>query len=246
MPLPNMPQPHDNWAQYYDFVYQKTYGRFYESMTESTLSYLSQILPKGTILDYGAGTGRLSFPLQEMGYDVIAVEKSTEMAIVINEKALQNGIQFPVHSCSISDYRGPSGDMALCVFTVLSYSITEEELFNNLSNVYKHLNPNGYFFFDLPNAVFFQQQNLANIISTNFNRYISLTPTEINQIYLYEENCSGTIANINFAYEDTFEIRNWNLNYVGQLLQEIGFQEVNTEFNRLMSSGSTYKLYQKL
>lgn len=58
-----MKQPHDNWGTYYDFVYEQTFGSFYNNLTTETLNVINQILPKGTILDFGAGTGRLSFPL---------------------------------------------------------------------------------------------------------------------------------------------------------------------------------------
>ena len=51
-------QAHDSWAQYYDFVYQKTYGEFYDRFNQLTLQTIQKILPyKGSILDLGAGTG---------------------------------------------------------------------------------------------------------------------------------------------------------------------------------------------
>jgi len=54
-----MEQPHDNWATYYDFVYEKTFGSLYSNLTFETLKAINQILVNGTILDLGAGTGRL-------------------------------------------------------------------------------------------------------------------------------------------------------------------------------------------
>lgn len=75
-----MKQPHDNWGTYYGFVYEQTFGSFYSNLITETLNVINQILTQGPILDFGAGTGRLSFPLAEQGYNVIAVEKSIGVA----------------------------------------------------------------------------------------------------------------------------------------------------------------------
>ena len=66
-----MTQAHDNWGSLYDHVYEQTYGDFYRDLTVETLDQINQILPSGTIIDYGAGTGRLSIPLSNQGFKVI-------------------------------------------------------------------------------------------------------------------------------------------------------------------------------
>jgi len=45
-----MKQPHDNWAKYYDLVYERTFGSFYHSFTEITLNKVSEIIEKVTII----------------------------------------------------------------------------------------------------------------------------------------------------------------------------------------------------
>ena len=49
-----MNQPHDNWGEYYDFVYEQTFGGYYDALTEETLNVIKQILPDATIIDFGA------------------------------------------------------------------------------------------------------------------------------------------------------------------------------------------------
>ena len=66
-----MIQAHDNWGSLYDYVYEQTYGDFYRDLTVETVDQINQILPSGTIIDYGAGTGRLSIPLSNQGSKVI-------------------------------------------------------------------------------------------------------------------------------------------------------------------------------
>ena len=54
------PEAHDNWAEYYDYVYERTYGPAYTQFNNLTINAIKGILgPKRSILDFGAGTGRL-------------------------------------------------------------------------------------------------------------------------------------------------------------------------------------------
>ena len=170
-----MKQPHDNWATYYDFVYEQTFGSLYNNLTTETINTINEILPNGTIIDFGAGTGRLSFPLIEQGYSVIAVEKSKGMVNEFKRKANNCNFDVKIHKCSISDYENGKANLAITLFTVLSYSISEDELSKNIKNICKHINSNGYFFFDLPNAVFFNTGRLINIQTANLNRVAELT-----------------------------------------------------------------------
>jgi 16S rRNA A1518/A1519 N6-dimethyltransferase RsmA/KsgA/DIM1 with predicted DNA glycosylase/AP lyase activity len=117
---------------YYDFVYEQTFGSLYHTLATYTLNVINQILPTGTILDFGAGTGRLTIPLLEAGYHVIAVEKSRGMIGELLRKAKEKNLQPNIHPCSISEYENGKADMALALFTVLSYSITEDELSKNI------------------------------------------------------------------------------------------------------------------
>ena len=143
-------QPHDNWATFYDFVYEKTFGDFYNNLTVQTLKAIKDILPNGKIIDYGAGTGRLTIPLKTDGYNTIAVEKSLGMVEELKNKCKVLNLDLPIHNCTISEYNSANADMALALFTVLSYSINEDQLTSSINNICKHLSPNAFFFFDLP------------------------------------------------------------------------------------------------
>ena len=240
-----MKQPHDNWGTYYDFVYEQTFGSFYNNLTTETLNVINQIMPKGTILDFGAGTGRLSFPLTEQGYSVIAVEKSNGMVEEFKRKANNSNLEVQIHNCSISDYQNGNSNLAIALFTVLSYSITEDELSKNIKNICEHIREKGYFFFDLPNTVFFNAGRLTNIQSANFKRVVELTSNNENDIYTYKEICSGVYNEQEFSYEDEFKIRYWALSTLNNLLNENGFKDSGKTFSQFNSTGSTYKLYQR-
>ena len=58
--------PHDSWAKFYDFVYESHFGLLYNHFTSITLQEIEKITKQNqTILDLGAGTGRLSIQLAQ-------------------------------------------------------------------------------------------------------------------------------------------------------------------------------------
>lgn len=240
-----MKQPHDNWGTYYDFVYECTFGSFYSNLTKETLNGVNQILPTGTILDFGAGTGRLSLPLAEQGYKLIAIEKSIGMVEEFKRKLDGQNSAIEIHKCSISEYENGTADLAIALFTVLSYSITEDELSKNIENICKHINQGGYFFFDLPNTVFFNAGRLTNIDTNTFRRLVELTSNNENDIYTYKEQCSGIFNGQEFSYEDDFKIRYWEISTLDELLCKNGFKDTLKSFPQFNSTGSTYKLYKR-
>jgi len=241
-----MTNAHDNWGSFYDYVYEQTYGGFYRDLTVETLYQINHILPSGTIIDYGAGTGRLSIPLSNQGYKVIAVEKSIGMFDDLKRKL--DGIKHAIelHQCSISEYRNGFGDLAIALFTVFSYSITEDELSTNVKNVGKHLKSKGYFFFDLPDSVFFARESLINMESRTFKRKVDLIRNTEKDVYTYREQCSGVLNNQEFSYTDEFKIRYWELSALNKLLNENGLMDTLKTFPEFNMTGSTYKLYQKI
>lgn len=239
-----MKQAHDNWATFYDFVYEKTFGSFYYDLTAETLILINDILPNGSIIDFGAGTGRLSFPLLKEGYSVVAVEKSKGMVEEFKRKRDHLNLDLEIHHCSISDYKSIKADLALAMFTVLNYSITEEELSANIENICKHLNLNGYFLFDIPSLELLDEEYLTNVQSEHFNRIVELININ-DDIYTYKEASNGIFKNEKFNYKDEFSIRYWSLYVLDNLLKDHELYDTQKDFSYFNSTGSTYKLYQK-
>lgn len=241
------PQPHDSWAKFYDHIYDQTYGQIYHGLTDITLKDISGILSSGgSIIDFGAGTGRLAVPLKKQGYDVTAIEISAGMVNVLQGKVKELGLELPIHNCSISHYAGSAADLALCLFTVLSYATTERELSGILDNIYNHLSPGGFFFFDLPNATFFHRNTLIEQKSADFSRTVKINPSNSENIYIYNESCSGNWKGQKFNINDELFIRYWESSRIDHHLKELGFFKKERPFSHYNSTGSTYHLYQKL
>lgn len=240
-----MSLPHDHWGNCYDCVYEQTYGAFYHHFTSETVNVVGRILTSGTILDFGAGTGRLSIPLAEKGYRMIAVDQSVGMINAFRSKIVDQNYNIEIHPCSILDYQGENADLAMAVFTVLSYITSEAELSKNIENICKHIKSNGFFLFDLPNPVFFENHTLVNKEKDNFRRHVVLMNTEAENIYTYKESCQCLCHGQRCDYEDEFKIRYWEMDTLDQFLRGQGFKDTEKSFPQFGSTGSTYKLYKR-
>ena len=237
--------PHESWFKYYDYVNETAFGSVYDVFNEASLRTIQGIVPTGsTILDFGAGTGRLSLPLCDLGYKPVAVERSQGMMSVLQDKMRSQGKDFPVYNSSIAEYQGDEkGDLALAVFTVLDYITEDEEMRASIANISAHLKDGGYFMFDLAGAHFFNDFDEEQV--EGIYRHTSIRKTSQPNVFLYSEDCTGTINGEDFKYSDSFNLRNWKSEELNAMLNEVGLFDTDNELAELNRFGSTYKLYRK-
>jgi 2-polyprenyl-3-methyl-5-hydroxy-6-metoxy-1,4-benzoquinol methylase len=140
-------KPHDNSARFYDCIYQRRFGEGLNQLTQANLRQIQQLVPGGKILDFGAGTGRLSIPLAKLGYEVEAIDISQAMLDVLIEKAARENLIIQTAQDIVNtDW---SKDMVIAVFTVFAYILEDLEMESTLKLIYDSLKPGGYFMFDL-------------------------------------------------------------------------------------------------
>ena len=126
-------------AKYYDFLLGDKEAFNY------WLKYIEEVSFK-SCLELASGSGVLAGILKEKGYDIIASDISKEMKEVSKanydgEYLLLNMIDFNLNK---------KFDLILCVCDSLNY-LYENELSLMFKSVYKHLNSNGRFIFDMHN-----------------------------------------------------------------------------------------------
>lgn len=235
-------RPHSSWAEVYDIVYQHSFGDFYARLTDATVEVIaSKVPPPAKIVDFGAGTGRLSIPLSRNGYDVTAIEPCQEMLIQLRRKDLDNLIT--TVCARMEDFRDEGKfDVALCVFTVISYLLDEESLKKALSAAYGALNHNGMLLIDIPSRMIFQSYSRKDDVH---QRFVSVTE-ENEDIYRYQEELTvRESSGKESTYSDEFKIRYWPSDYVSNILVTIGFALEADLTDHFSGTGSHYWIMKK-
>jgi len=100
-----MTTPHANWAQYYDFAYENTYGDVYRGLTDAALEQVRVMgSPCRGVADVGAGTGRLAIPLAQMGYQVTAVDSRQKVLGILRSKAEKANVCMETSCCTTQSF----------------------------------------------------------------------------------------------------------------------------------------------
>jgi 2-polyprenyl-3-methyl-5-hydroxy-6-metoxy-1,4-benzoquinol methylase len=94
-------------------------GSSIERLTDLTIQEIGCIVsPPASIVDFGAGTGRLSIPLAGAGYQVTAVEPSGPMLDQLRKAPAS--LDITSIKSTMQDFSTEARfDLAICVFTVV-------------------------------------------------------------------------------------------------------------------------------
>ncbi len=231
--------PHDGSFEVYDEIYERTFGDFYEDFTARTLDLVRRYAGRGArILDLGAGTGRLAVPLARDGFAVTAVEPCPGMLGVLERKAERDGLQIELANVPMADFRGDGRfDVALCVFTVVSYILDEESLERSFRAVRQSLRTGGRFLLDVPASEVFQS---TTVRKARIRRSVTISPRGDGVFSFSDE---GTLIDGGLERHfgpESFDIRSWTVDQVAQAVHRAGFQGWDDVTDGLASSGAEY------
>lgn len=134
-----------------------------------------------SVLDMGCGTGGHALPLARRGYQVWGVDRSPEMITIAREKAHAAGLTTCTHFevadiCSLNLRR--TFDVAICIFAVLSYQVSNEALIATLRSAHRHLVPGGLFTGDFwygPAVLAQRPSERVKIVQDSTDRLVRIT-----------------------------------------------------------------------
>ncbi|KAF0125889.1 MAG: SAM-dependent methyltransferase [Elusimicrobia bacterium] len=233
--------PHSSWAEVYDRAYNQVYGNVYTRLTSLTVGQVkTELPPPASIVDFGAGTGRLSIPLTELGYSVTAVEPCPEMLVQLKGKP--GGTKITTVTCSMQDFVTVAKfDIALCVFTVILYLRDEATLDASIAAAAAALCPGGLLFLDIPSRAVFQGHSIS---VGDLRREISVVPKNEN-LYSYKERITIIESGKTITRTDEFEIKYWDERLVFMALEKNGFRLKKDLSEVFLGTGSKYLLLEK-
>jgi SAM-dependent methyltransferase len=235
-------QPHASWADVYDLAYSCSFGDFYNHLTDTTVEAITaRIKPPASIIDFGAGTGRLSIPLAQRGYAITAVDPCQEMLNQLRQKEPRGAVQTV---CSkMEDFSSVEEfDVALCVFTVILYLLDKQSLQRALATAYASLKFGGILLIDIPSKAIFHGYSSRDHLT---ERSVSVV-NKTGDIFNYTENLrikcnNGKVSN----YQDEFLIRYWPPKLIIALMENQGFileEDLSSYFS---GTGSNYYIMKK-
>lgn len=156
-----------------DFI-EEVIKRHFEGDRTNTLS----------LLDLGCGTGGHSIPLAKKNYNVIGVDRSASMIEIAREKNktldIENTPKFLIGDIQNINFE-QQFDVIICMFAVLSYQVTNEELVSTINSVRSNLKPGGLFICDFwygPGVLADPPQQRIKTVATQSEKTIRIaTPT---------------------------------------------------------------------
>lgn len=136
------------YAALYDTVYgEKNYAGECD-IIERLIAQHSRQKPK-TLLELGCGTGGHALPLSSLGYAVTGLDRSSSMLDIARKKAASRGVDLRLVEADIRHFSlAQEFDAAICMFAVLCYQLSNEDLASSLKTIAAHIKPDGLFIFD--------------------------------------------------------------------------------------------------
>lgn len=114
------------------------------------------------VADFACGTGGVTIPMAERGYDMIGIDRSFDMLDIARKKAGDSGILFLNQDISHCDLYGSVG-AALCMTDGFNYILSDKELISALERINTcFMDPGGVLIFDIST-----EYKLKNVHASN-------------------------------------------------------------------------------
>lgn len=138
---------YDEFANIYDRLQNIDYTSFvdyYEKIFESFS------LKPELVLDLACGTGNVTIPLAERGYDMIGVDMSGEMLNIAADKARAKNLDILFLNQDMTEFElYGTVDAIVCSLDGVNYLTEDWQLEQLFALVKNYLNPDGIFIFDI-------------------------------------------------------------------------------------------------
>lgn len=213
------------------------FAEFYDALTSNIdykkrAEYFDSVVArfggkqKGLLLDLACGTGSLSEQLDELGYDVIAVDYSQQMLGIAMDKKFDSGrnIQYLCQDMRELDMFGTI-DVTICALDSLNHLDSLDDIKRVFEKVYLFCEPGGLFIFDI-NTEYKHKEILGE------HTFIYDT----DDVYcVWQNTCNGSKVTIELdffvpengayqRYEESFCENAYPLSEIENALRETGFE----------------------
>jgi ubiquinone/menaquinone biosynthesis C-methylase UbiE len=135
-----------DYSKIYDFLYT---NKDYTKETNLIKKILKKYLPNSkSLLDLGCGTGLYSNLMTKLNFNVVGVDRSSNMLNIAKHNYKKNNKLSFIKSSIENIKLNKKFDIISALFHILSYQKSEREIDKFFSKSYMHLNKNGILIFD--------------------------------------------------------------------------------------------------
>jgi SAM-dependent methyltransferase len=215
-------RPFSLLAQVYDAIMSdidyEAWGKFIlETVRKRGWRYNSN--QAGAVLDLGCGTGNSTMPMFALGLDVTGLDASEEMLGQAREK-------LPPVNFVQGDFRTFKLDktfsLAYSVFDSLNNLLTEEEFLEAAKNIHAHLEPGGFFMFDVNTTIGLRELWEAGRAEVYYRWTHTFDErTKLAKVEAYCENGSTSFTEVHFE-------KPYDEPDLKRLLSQVGFTDIET------------------
>ncbi|MBD8069221.1 class I SAM-dependent DNA methyltransferase [Bacillus sp. PS06] len=204
-----------------------------------------------TILDLACGTGEISVPLSQSGFQVVGIDLSDDMLSVANEKALHAKQNITFIQQNMTKLEGlPLFDVIVIFCDSLNYLSTMEEVKETFLNVKQCLKDDGLFLFDVHslykmNELFLNQTYVGTDDDISFiwncfpGKFEHSVEHELS-FFVLDEETSMYDRFDEIHYQRTFKVEEYS-----EWLLDAGFEiiEINGDFDQIVTNTSERIFY---
>ena len=207
----------------------------YERIADSICSLLhNNGVDGGLLLDFGCGTGTLSFLLEQKGYDVIGVDASEDMLMVANEKKYEenSSAMFLCQKGEELDLYGTI-DCAVSSLDTINHIDSIEKIEKTFSLISLFMNMGGIFIFDMntpykhkeilgDNTFVYDMDDVYCVWQNSFDNIEQRTAIDLDFFIKNEDD------EFYERYSESFCEYAYNPETIIELLNKCGFELINT------------------
>ena len=218
------------YSKFYDLVY-------FKKKYKKEISFLLNLLKKKKIkfkkiLELGSGTGSHGKYLKKLGFDIIGVEKSSQMIKISKEKK----IGFKIYNSDLKEFRiNKKFDLVISLFHVINYMTKKTSLNKFFDTASFHLKKNGYLVFDTwytPGVNFIKPSKKIKIFTNKefkvvkkvFPKKTNKTNFDINYKFEIFNKSSGLL----FHFFEKHKIRHFNIDDLVLVARKKNFEYLSS------------------
>lgn len=125
------------------------YERYHDRATQRVLmQWVVTTLPRGRVVDCGAGTGIVGRYLAHKGYTVTLMDTSAAMLDEARQRAIEEGVSIRIEVHDVRESFQETFDHAIAMMDVINHFPEPADVSRFFHNIYTHLEADGYFIFD--------------------------------------------------------------------------------------------------